>query len=74
MPTVLHLLGHNASASRAVPVIAGQLAAGDAVTVAVVGAATPPLPPGTEVRRVPADVSWDDLVDLIFTADQTFSW
>ena len=74
MATVVHLLGHGENAARALPVIAGQLAAGDAVTVAVVGPSAPPLPPGSCVRRVPDDATWDELLDLIFAADQTFSW
>ena len=73
MPTVLHLLGHNDPAP-ALPIILGQLASGDAVTVAVLGPSVPPLPAGLEIRRVPAELSWEQLLDLIFTADQTFSW
>lgn len=73
MATVLHLVGHN-DPRRAVPVIAAQLAAGDHVTVAIVGPAAPALPPGAAVHRVPAELSWDDLLDLIVAADQTFSW
>jgi hypothetical protein len=74
MATVLHLVGPN-DPGAALPIMAGQLAAGDAVTVAVVGPATPsPLPPGLTVHRVPAELSWAQLLDLIFTADQTFSW
>jgi hypothetical protein len=73
MATVLHLLGHN-DPRRALPVIARQLAAGDHVTVAVVGPAAPALPPGATVHRVPDALSWDGLLDLILAADQTFSW
>ena len=73
MPTVLHLLGHNDPAP-ALPIILGQLASGDAVTVAMLGPLVPPLPRGLEMRRVPDELSWEQLLDLIFTADQTFSW
>ena len=73
MANVLHLLGSN-DPGRALPVIAGQLAAGDVVTVAVVGPAEPSLPPGLTVHRVPGGLSWDQLLDLIITTDQTFSW
>jgi hypothetical protein len=73
MATVLHLVGHN-DPRRALPVITRQLAAGDAVTVAVVGPAAPALPPGSTVHRVPSELSWDQLLDLILVADQTFSW
>ena len=73
MALVLHLVGGN-DTGCALPIITGQLAAGDAVTVAVVGRAAPTLPPGLTVRRVPADLSWEHLLDLIFASDQTFSW
>ena len=73
MATVLHLVGHN-DARASLPVIAGQLAAGDAVTVAVLGPSVPPWPPGLTVRRVPSELSWDQLLDLILGADQTVSW
>jgi hypothetical protein len=73
MATVLHLLGEN-EPQAALPFIAGQLAAGDLVTVAVLGDSAVPLPPGLTVHRVPAELTWDQLLDLIFAADQTFSW
>lgn len=73
MATVLHLLGHN-DPGRALPVIAEQLAAGDVVTVAVIGSAEPSLLPGLTVHRVPGERSWDQLLDLIFTTDETYSW
>ena len=73
MATVLHLVGHN-DPRPALPIIAGQLTAGDEVTVAVVGPAVLPLPPGLTIHRVPTELSWERLLDLIFTADQTFSW
>jgi hypothetical protein len=73
MATILHLVGDN-GAGRALPVMARQVAAGDAVTVAVVGGGTTAWPAGLTVRRVPAELPWDQLLDLIFAADQTFSW
>jgi hypothetical protein len=73
MPNVLHLLGPN-DPGRALAVIAGQVAAGDRVTVAVVGPHAPALPDGVSLLRVPADLSWEQLLDLIFAADQTLSW
>ena len=73
MSTVLHLLGAN-DPRRALPVIAGQLAAGDQVTVALVGSSDPPLPPDVAVHRVPDRLSWEQLLELIFATDQTFSW
>jgi len=71
--SVLHLIGHN-DPLRAVPVIAGQLAAGDAVTVVVLGPTAPALPSGPTVHRVPSELTWNQLLDLILAADQTFSW
>jgi hypothetical protein len=41
---------------------------------AVVRPTTPTVPPGSTVCRVPGELSWDQLLDLILTADQTFSW
>jgi hypothetical protein len=73
MASVLHLLGHNAPAP-ALAIIADQIAAGDTVTLAVVGAVAPVLPPGVTVGRVPADLSWEQLLDLIFAADHVLSW
>jgi hypothetical protein len=73
MAHVLHLLGAN-DPGRALPVIAGQVAAGDRVTVAVVGGDAPLLPPGVTVHRVPGDLSWEQLLDLVFATDQTLSW
>ena len=73
MATVLHLLGHN-DPGRALPIIAEQLAAGDVVTVALIGSAEPSLLAGLTVHRVPGERSWDQLLDLIFTTDQTYSW
>jgi hypothetical protein len=73
MATFLHLVGHNNPGPSAA-VIAGQVAAGDVVTVAVVGPSAPTLGPGPTVLRVPEELSWDGLLDLILTTDQTFSW
>jgi hypothetical protein len=73
MTTVLHLLGGN-DPTRALVVMAGQVAAGDAVTVALMGNAAPALPPGMTAYRVPAECSWDQLLDLVFSADQVISW
>jgi len=73
MATILHLIGDN-DPGPALSIIAGQLAAGDTVTVAIVGSLAPALPPGPAVLRVPDEASWEEIVDLIFTADQTLSW
>ncbi len=73
MATVLHIVGE-ADPSRALQVIHGQLAAGDTVTVAVVGPGLPVLPPGVTAHRVPADLSYDQLLDLVFSVDQVLHW
>jgi hypothetical protein len=73
MAGVLYLLGSRDPAG-ALPIIAGQVAAGDAVTVAVLAAPAPALPPEVAVHRVPGELTWDQLLDLIFTADRVISW
>ena len=62
-------------ADVAAHVIAPQVAAGDDVTVAVLGDAVPPgLPAGVLVRRVPDDLSYEALLELIFGADAVVTW
>lgn len=74
MAAVLHLLKAGAGA-LSLAVIAQQIAAGDTVTVALLpDTASPPLPAGVTVRRVTDDLSWDQLVELIFEADQVITW
>lgn len=74
MPSVLHLFKAG-DASLAVPVIARQIEAGDTVTVALVpGASAPPLPASVILRRMPDDLSYSQLLDLIFAADQVMAW
>jgi len=74
MPRVLHLLT-GADPALAVAVIARQASAGDAVTVAVLpGAAAPALPPGVTARRVPDELSYPALLDLVFDADHVVTW
>ena len=73
MAAVLHIVGQP-DWSRAIDVIRGQVAAGDTVTVAVTGPGLLALPPGVTTHRVPADLSYDQLLDLVFAADQVISW
>lgn len=73
MAAVLHIVGPNDPA-RANEVMRGQMAAGDTVTVAVVGVGLPALPWGVTVHRVPAELSYDQLLDLVFSVDQVISW
>jgi hypothetical protein len=74
MSRVLHLF-KGAHPREAVAVIAPQAAAGDEVTVALLGgAAPPPLPAGVTVQRVPEDASYERLLELIFAADHVVTW
>jgi hypothetical protein len=52
-----------------------QLRAGDRVTIALLGdAAAPPLPESVDTRRVPDEISYDELIELIFAADSVVTW
>ena len=74
MAAALHLL-KGADAALAADVIARQLAAGDRVTVVLLAGAVPPaLPAGVTLRRAGADLSWDQLLDLVFEADHVVTW
>lgn len=74
MAVVLHLL-KSADATLPREVIEQQRGAGDRVTVAVLpGAGAAALPPGVTVRRVSSDLSYEELLELIFAADQVITW
>jgi hydrogenase maturation factor HypE len=73
MARVLHLL-KDSDRSLALDTIAGQAAAGDAVTVAILEGPTPRLPAAVVVRHLGADLTYPELVDLIFDADQVVPW
>lgn len=74
MARVLHLF-KGAHAGEALAVIEPQAAAGDEVTVALLGgAAVPALPTGVSIRRVPDDTSYEGLLELIFSADHVVAW
>jgi hypothetical protein len=74
MALVLHVLKADDHA-LALPVIARQVEAGDRVTVVLVhGAARPSLPASVPVHRVPDDLSYRQLLDLVFAADQVMAW
>jgi len=71
---VLHLFKGD-HAAEAAAVITAQLSAGDHVTIALLDAATAPaLPAGAETRRVPDELSYERLAELIFSADHVVTW
>ena len=72
MAAVLHIVGANPA--RALDVIGAQVAAGDTVTVAVLGPESPVLPTGVIAHRVPAELSYDQLLTLVFSVDHVISW
>jgi hypothetical protein len=73
MARVLHLLPRGAP--LAVTVIRQDLDAGDEVLIALLAdAIDPPLPSAAAVHRVPADWSYDQLLEQIFSADRVVTW
>ncbi|OLC12419.1 MAG: hypothetical protein AUH29_16740 [Candidatus Rokubacteria bacterium 13_1_40CM_69_27] len=71
---VLHLLKGDHPAV-ALATIARQVQAGDEVAVALLhGAPAPSLPARVRVHRVPDDVSYEQLLEKIFAADQVITW
>jgi predicted transcriptional regulator len=74
MARVLHVF-KGPHPGEAVAVITPQVAAGDEVTVALIGGVTPPpLPAGVSVVRVPEQASYDGFLELIFAADHVVTW
>jgi hypothetical protein len=75
MAAVLHLL-KGADVKLPLAVIVQEVRAGDDVTVALLpGAPTPAaLPAGVHVRRVRDDLSYAELLDLVFGADRVVTW
>ena len=74
MATVLHLLkGPDAALARFV--IDQNVLAGDQVSaVFLEGSAVVELPGAVRVRRVGADLSYPELLDLIFASDHVITW
>jgi hypothetical protein len=73
MARVLHLL--KGPDSLALTLIAEQRAAGDEVSVALLpGATDVTLPAGVGRHRVPDEVTWEQLLEKIFEADQVITW
>jgi len=74
MARALHLV-KDGDVELALATVARQLAEGDAVTVvALHGAAVPSLPAGATVRRVPEEISYDQLLEAIFDAHHVIAW
>ena len=74
MATVLHLLKSPAT-TLARTVIDQHVHAGDRVSVVVLpGGVASDLPPAVQVRRLDADLSYTELLDLIFESDHVITW
>jgi hypothetical protein len=75
MSRVLHLLPR-VDAPLAAATIRRDLEAGDDVTVALLSAEAPApaLPAAVAVHRVPADWTYDRLLEQIFAADRVVTW
>jgi len=74
MPTVLHLI-KSADPALARAAIEQHVGAGDRVTVALLpGGAALALPSSVTIHRVGGDLSYSQLLDLIFQADQVLTW
>ena len=75
MRKALHLLT-GGDCSLALPAIAQQLRDPDtAVTVVLLhDAPVPALPDGVAVRRIDQDLTYGELLDLIFESDQVITW
>jgi hypothetical protein len=73
MARVLHLL--KGDDPLALTLAAEQRAAGDEVSVVLLpGAPDPALPAGVTRHRVPGELSWEQLLERIFEADQVITW
>lgn len=74
MASVVHLL-RRGDPALAIAVMTRQLAQGDAVTAALLAGASPDgLPSGVTIRRVPAELSHEALLELIFASDNVVTW
>jgi len=74
MATVLHLLKSPAT-TLARTVIDQHVRAGDRVAVVVLpGGVVSDLPPDVQVRRLGGDMSYTELLDLIFESDHVITW
>ena len=78
MARVLHLFKGD-HAAEAAAAIGAQLAAGDHVTIALLDRGQAPVlatgaSADAEMHRVPDDLSYERLVELIFASDHVVTW
>lgn len=74
MASMLHLL-RDPDARLARAVIDQHVRAGDRVSVVLLeGGTVPDLPAAVQVRRLDSDLSYPELLDLIFESDQVITW
>jgi hypothetical protein len=74
MAAVLHLI-KDADTTLARAVLDRQVRDGDRVTVVVLpGGVASELPSGVPIRRLDGDLSYTQLLELIFEADQVVTW
>ena len=74
MAGALHVL-KGGDVALALATIHHQIAAGERVSVVLLpGAATPPLPAGVEVHRVPEEWSYERLLEAVFEAAHVTTW
>ena len=73
MAAVLHLLKSDAT-PLAVDTIRQQTSSGDRVTLVLLDGAAAPVGVEVTTRRVPDDLDYARLLDLIFEADRVVVW
>jgi len=74
MAAVLHLL-KGTDVKLPLAVIEQEVRAGDDVTVALLpGGIAPALPPGVAIQHVGSELSYSQLLDLIFESDRVVTW
>ena len=75
MPSFLHLIKGDSAALAGVVIEANLREADARVTVVLLdGAAAPSLPAGVAVRRLPGDLDYAGLLDLVFAHDHVITW
>ena len=75
MPHVLHLLRAPVPEHALAAIERQSREPGTTLTVVLrEGAKQPPLPSGVQVRRLADTLTYAELLDLIFSADQVISW